>query len=114
MIMNKVIINGRTIVSNGSIHITNSKVIIDGKDETPNAKEINVSIEGNIQKLEIDACNKITVKGEVGKIDLTSGNIDVSGNITGSVKTMNGNIDCQGSIHGDASTMCGNVKSSKK
>lgn len=90
--------------------ISGGRVIVDGKDVTPDAKEITISIEGNVDKLEVDACSKISVTGDVGHVKTLSGDVDVSGNVSGSVQTMSGDVDCGGSISGSVSTMSGDIK----
>jgi hypothetical protein len=109
--MNTVIVNGVTITGGRNITIRNGKVIVDGKDVTPDAKEINVSVNGNVERLEVDACQKITVTGDAGSVKTQSGDVDVTGNIAGAVQTMSGDVDCGGSISGSVSTMSGDIKS---
>ncbi len=105
-----IVINGVTISGGRNITVRNGKVIVDGKDVTPDAKEINISVTGKVDRLEADACSKISVTGDVGSVETMSGNVDVGGNITGSVETMSGDVDCGGSIGGSVSTMSGDVK----
>jgi hypothetical protein len=111
--MNKVTINGVTITGGKSISISNGRVIINGKDVTPDAKEINISVEGNVERLEADVCEKISVTGNAGKISTMSGDVDVQGSVEGSVQTMSGNVDCSGNVGGNVSTMSGDVKHRK-
>lgn len=106
-------INGVT-VSGTSIVVRNGKVIVDGKDVTlADVKEINVTITGNVDKLEVDACQTISVKGDVGNVKTLSGTVTITGDVKGSVQTMSGDVDCEGSITGSISTMSGNVKHRK-
>lgn len=107
--MNTVTINGVTISHSGSISVINGKVIVDGKDVTPNAKEINISVDGPIEKLEVDACTKLSVVGNVGNVKTVSGGVDITGNVTGSVSCVSGRVDC-GNIGGSVSTVSGAVK----
>ncbi len=111
--MNRTVINGATITGGRSINIRNGRVIVDGKDVTPDAKEINITVSGNVDKLEADACQKISVTGDVGSIKTMSGDVDVAGNVQGSVSTMSGDIDCGESIGGSVSTMSGDIKHRK-
>jgi hypothetical protein len=92
-----------------SITIINGKVFIDGKDVTPDAKEISISVEGNIENLEVDHAKAITIKGDVNKVKTGSGDISC-GNITGGAQTGSGDIDC-GVINGDVQTGSGDVNS---
>jgi hypothetical protein len=104
--------NGK-IFTGRSITITNGKVIIDGKDVTTEAKEINIVVEGSLDKLEVDYCNTITVKEVVKSVKTQAGDVIVQGNIGGDVKTMSGSVECEGSIAGDVSTMSGSIRSRK-
>ena len=106
--MSTISINGNTYSGN-SIVVTNGKVIINGKDVTPESKEINITVEGNIDELKVDACNKVSVNGNVSNLKTQSGDVDVTGDVTGSVQTMSGDVDC-GTVGGSISTMSGDVK----
>lgn len=106
--MSKFSINGNIYSANGIV-ITNGKIIINGKDVTPDGKEINISIEGNIDELKVDACSKVSVIGSVKNIATKSGDVEVTGDVDGSIQTMSGNVDC-GHVQGSISTMSGSVK----
>lgn len=101
-------INGKTFFGK-SISINNNKIIIDGKDVTPDSKEISIKVEGNIEKLSVDACNQVTVTGDVGKINTMSGDVDVTGNVTGNIETMSGDVHC-GNVGGKIKTMTGDIR----
>lgn len=101
-------INGNTF-SGSNIIVTNGKVIINGKDVTPDSKEINISVVGNIEQLKVDACNKVYVEGNVQSISTQSGDVEVSGDVDGSISTMSGDVDC-GHVKGSVSTMSGDIK----
>jgi hypothetical protein len=90
-----------------SITIINGKVIIDGKDVTPDSKEITISVDGNLDNLEVDHANTIIIKGDVNKVRSGSGDVSC-GNITGGTQTGSGDIDC-GIITGDVQTGSGDV-----
>lgn len=106
--MNTISINGNTY-SGSNIVVTNGKVIINGKDVTPDSKEINISVEGHIDELKIDACNKVSVVGSVKSLATQSGDVEVVGDVDGNIKTMSGDVDC-GMVGGSISTMSGDVK----
>jgi hypothetical protein len=106
--MSTVIINGKTYVGN-SISVTNGKVIVDGKNVTPESKEINIKVEGNIQELKVDACDKIEVAGNVSNIHTQSGDVEVTGDVTGNIQTMSGDVDCA-NVGGSISSMSGDIK----
>lgn len=107
--MNKININGVTITSGRSITITNNRVIIDGKDVTPDAKDIRIEVQGNVGAIEADACSVISVTGDVtGDVSTQSGNVQC-GNVGGNVKTMSGNVRCD-AVAGNVKTMSGDIR----
>ena len=107
--MNTISINGVNISSSGNITVANGKVFVNGKDVTPDSKEINISVVGDIEQLKVDACNKISIEGSVKSISTQSGDVEVTGDVDGSISTMSGDVDC-GHIQGSVSTMSGDVK----
>jgi len=110
---NQIIINGKSYSGGRNISIINNRVIVDGQ-ELPGqeAKEINISITGNVSEIRIDACNKLSVEGNVESVTTTSGDVEC-GNVGGSVKTISGDVRCEGSIGGSVSTISGSIKSKK-
>jgi hypothetical protein len=106
--MSTISINGNTYSGN-SIVVINGKVIVNGNDVTPDSKEINIKVDGNINKLEVDACNKVEITGDVSSIKTQSGDVEITGNVTGSIQTMSGDVDC-GTVEGSISTMSGDIK----
>lgn len=113
--MGVIVINGQRFQYNGSLSIINGRYFVDGKEVrdlselTKDQKEVNITIDGDINKLEVDCCDRIYVKGKVGKIKSTSGDIEVGGDVEGDVQTVSGDINC-GNISGDASTVSGNIR----
>jgi hypothetical protein len=107
--MTTVIINGKTYISTGgSVKVVGNRVIIDGKDATPDAKEIRIEVTGNVEHLSVDVCNSVHVTGSVGKVSTQSGNV-ACGDVNGSVSSEVGNIDC-GDVRGSVSTEVGNIR----
>lgn len=119
----------KTTYTGSNVSIVNGKVYIDGKDVTPDGKEINISVEGNLDKLEVEHCNRIDIKGAVkdirsasgdvniigdvlGSIDTKSGDVEVSGTCSDSIKTISGDINC-GNVSGNISTISGDVRNKK-
>jgi hypothetical protein len=100
-------INGKSF-SGRSIVVTNNKVIIDGVDVTPDSKHIDIVVDGNIDKLDIDMCDNLMVKGNVGTLASTSADVEC-GDVTGSVNTVSGDIEC-GNVGGNVTTTSGDVK----
>jgi len=107
--MPTVTINGVTITAGRSIKIANNRVIIDGEDVTPDAKQITIQVNGNVERLNVDVCEVVTIAGDAVSVQTTSGDINVGGNVGGSVSSVSGDIDC-GSIAGDVSTVSGDIK----
>jgi hypothetical protein len=106
--MTTVIINGATYISSGgSVTVVGNRVIIDGKDMTPDAKEIRIEVTGNVESLSVDACNTVHVNGSAGDVSTQSGDV-TCGDVKGSVSTMSGDIRC-GSVGGNAKTMSGDI-----
>jgi hypothetical protein len=106
--MSTITINGKTFSGN-YIVVTNGKVFVNGEDVTPDSKEINISVEGNIDELKVDACKKVSVNGNVGKVKTTSGDVDITGDVNGGIQTVSGDVDC-GNVAGSISTVSGDVK----
>jgi hypothetical protein len=103
-------------INNNSYHgrnisVINNKVYIDGKDVTPDSKEINISVVGNVGELKVDNCNKITITGDVESIETQSGDVKC-GSVSKSVKTMSGDVEC-GNVGGDIKTMSGDINYKK-
>lgn len=111
--MNKVHINNQTAIRGNNITVSNGRIIVDGKDLTPDSKEINIVVEGDVENLQADICSKITVKGNAGKVISSSGDIEVHGDVSGDVSTSSGDIDAN-IIHGDADTSSGDIKIRKR
>lgn len=111
--MGTVNINGR-VYTGDTIVIKNNKTFIDGKEaDTADAKEINISVTGDIKTIEVDACNKLEVSGNVtGNVKTMSGDVKC-GNVNGSISTMSGDVDCE-EVGGSISTMSGSIKHKKQ
>lgn len=105
---------GRTIIKGGTISITDGKTFVDGKpiDElnaiNTDDKVINITIEGNVERLEVDYCTSIKVTGDAKRIKTSNGDIEIGGNVSGDVHTNMGSITC-GDIEGDCHTNMGSI-----
>lgn len=106
--MTTIRINNSTY-SGSNVVVINGKVIVNGKDVTPDSKEINIIIDGDIDELRVDSCNKVSVTGNVGDIKTQSGDVKIKGDVTGQIQTMSGDVDCL-NVGGSISTMSGDVK----
>jgi hypothetical protein len=104
-----IVINGKKYTGN-NISVTCGRVIIDGKDVSldENDKVINIQVNGNVEKLSVDACEQVTVTGSAGTVSTLSGDVKC-GDVSGSVQTMSGDVKC-GNIAGSVTTMSGDVK----
>jgi hypothetical protein len=106
--MASISINGKVYVGN-SIHISNNRVVIDGIDQTPDSKNINIVVEGNVATLEADVCDTVTVNEHVGSISTQTGDVEVSGNVSGDIKTQTGDVKCE-AVGGNVKTQTGDIK----
>ena len=94
-----------------SITISGNKIIIDGKDVTADhsdSKEISITVNGDLDNLDVDYCKEIAISGNVGKIRSGSGDVTCNG-VTGNVQTGSGDVECE-TITGDVQTGSGDVK----
>lgn len=108
--MNSITINKREYSGDfSSIAIMEGKIIIDGKDCTPDSKNIEVTVNGDIKNLKIGACNSLQITGNVDDLVSISGDVNVAGGC-GSVKTTSGDVDVQENVTGDVQTVSGDVK----
>ena len=110
--MNTITVNGITYHGEGDLVIQNGQVIIGGENVTPESKNINIVVNGNIDKLQVSSCNKIEITGDVDTIKTQSGDVIVKGNVKDSVSTMSGDVTC-GNVGGNIKTMSGDVKYKK-
>jgi len=113
--MSRITINGKTFEIEGSLSMINGvwhdgagRVIdMNNLDGLKEAKIINITIEGNVDRLKVDGSNTITVNGNVGKVHTGSGDITCK-DIDGDAQTGSGDIRCE-TIEGDAQTGSGNI-----
>jgi hypothetical protein len=106
--MSRININGVTYTGNNII-VKNNKVIINGNDVTSDTKIINITVEGNLEEISADYCEKIIINGNVGIVTTMSGNIECNKDILGNVRVTSGDIDCE-NIGGNVETVSGDVK----
>lgn len=95
--------------SGRSIVIKDGKVIVDGKDVTPDSKEVNISVIGDLENLEVDYAKSIGITGNVNKVRSGSGDVNCE-RVGGDVQTGSGDVECS-YINGDVNTGSGDVKS---
>lgn len=95
-------------IEGNSISIINNKIFVDGKEIETEEKVINIIVEGNLDKLEVDCCNSIKVNGVTKDIEVSNGNIAISGDVKGNVNNINGNIIAK-VINGNCKTINGDI-----
>lgn len=106
--MRSITINGKRInVAGRNVSIRNDRVIVDGKDVTPDSREIHIHVDGDVERLEADVAHSIEVSGAAGCVVTQSGDVDC-GEVKGNVSTMSGDIDCE-AVDGDVATMSGDI-----
>lgn len=113
----RIITGAKTIVNRNGQTFVDGKLIEELDVKKFPDKEINIYITGDIEKLEVDYCNKVQVDGSVKKLQTASGDVDVKGNVTGGIQTASGDIEVSGNVDGDVKTAsgdvdCGNVSGS--
>lgn len=104
-------VNGKSYTGN-NICVNGNKIIIDGEELKTDSKTINISINGNTDKISVDQCDKITVTGHVNDLKTMSGDVEITGDVKGSVKTMSGDVYC-GDIAGSITTISGDIRYKK-
>lgn len=108
--------NGKTCVinSNSNVSIINGRVLIDGKpveefdSEKKEEKVVNITIEGNVERIEVDVCETIKVTGDCKRVHTQNGSIEIGGNVSGDVHANMGSITC-GNVEGDCHTNMGSI-----
>ena len=108
--MAQITINGVSIRSGQNITIRNNRVIVDGEDVTPDAKEISIAVTGDVERLEASGCTSVEVSGNAGSISSKAGDVQVGGDVAGGIHSKAGNVDIDGSVGGDVSVTAGNIR----
>ncbi len=110
--MNTINVNGKTFhVPNArSISVVNDKIYVDGKlfnTEEDDSKKINIVIDGNVDSISVESCDKIEIIGDVNCHLEAGGSVTVGGSVYkdvqagGSLKCgdIGGNVNCMGSVN---------------
>lgn len=101
-------INGDLVIGSGrNLVIKGGRVFVDGKDVTPESQNISITIEGSVDKIDVDACDSININGDASNVKTMSGNVKCN-DVKGNVSTMSGGVVC-GRVKGYMSTMSGNI-----
>lgn len=103
-------INGRKLDFTGrnNISVINGEVIINGKKIEVPEKEINIFVEGDVDVLNVDTCNKIEIKQNVNTLTTVSSKVDIQGDVKGNVQSTSGDVKCN-NVLADVKTVSGNV-----
>lgn len=117
-------INGQTL-SGKNITIRGGTIIIDDETITIDEKEINISINGNVEKLDVGSCKQIDISGDVKSVKTasgsvvikkdaehvttSSGSVSITGSVKGSVGTVSGSVKVGGTVQGDVKTVSGSI-----
>ena len=99
---------GNINIKGDNVSIINNKIFVDGKEIGTEEKEINIIVEGNLDKLEVDCCNSIKVNGVTKDVEVSNGNITISGDVKGNVNNINENIIAK-VINGNCKTTNGDI-----
>ncbi len=107
------IINGKTYKGNNVTITGDNEVIIDGvKQEgfgdSPIAK-FEISIHGNVDKLDASHAKVINVIGDVNNVITHSGNCVISNNVKGNIETHSGDVTVKGNVEGGCETFNGSI-----
>lgn len=108
------VINGRVYknISGRNITIERGQIIVDGKPiedwNDSNEKEINITIEGNVDCLQVQCAGAITVNGDTKSVKTGSGDVTVTGCVKGNIHTGSGDVRC-GNVEEDINTGSGDV-----
>ena len=97
----------------GNISIIGNKVIIDGKDQTPDSKEIKIEVNGDIEELSVDYASEISIKGNVDNVRTSSGDVTINGVVKNNIQTSSGDVEIDGDVTGGINTSSGDVKCGK-
>lgn len=108
----RTVVNGK-VISGSVITIENGRMLVDGKPfedwSESDEKVINITINGNVDTLDVVSCSSITISGDAKKVKTGSGDVSVKGSVSGDVHTGSGNVECK-DVEGDVSTGSGNVR----
>ncbi len=106
---NKITVNSVDIVGGRNVSIINGKVLVDGKDVTPNAKEITIQVIGDVDSLDVDYAQSVSITGNVQSVQTAAADVTIGGGVAGSVQTASGDVDVDGDVQGSVATVSGDV-----
>ena len=98
-------------ISGNNITRVGNKLIVDGQEINLDKPQqiINITINGNVENLDVPVLGTVNIQGDCKSVDITNGSINIQGSVSGDVKTVNGSIKAN-SILGKCSTVNGSIK----
>lgn len=106
----KIIINGQSFVGR-NVSMINSQVVIDGRRvDIGEAKDIRITIEGDLGSLTLDH-GIVNISGNCGDIRVGQGNVNTAADVKGEVHVDQGKVECQ-DVYSDVHVDMGNIKAS--
>lgn len=114
--MGSIVINGKRVNYTGTISFENGRFFLDGKELedleslTKDQKHIEIKVEGDIDRLQVDTCDNLYIEGSCNKVKTVNGEVEIGGNVFGDVESVNGEIEIHGYVSGDVKTVNGNIK----
>lgn len=92
-----------------SISVRGKKIYIDNNEIVVDEKIINITVEGNLDRLEAEVCNDVKINGNVGTVAVSVGEVEITGNVEHDVVTSTGDAKIGGDVRGDVKTMTGDI-----
>ena len=117
--MSQIIINGKVFKYNGRLTVIDNKFFVDGKEITDwesleiDQKHIDIKIEGEVERIQIDTCDNLHINGNCNRVKTVSGDVEVKGNVDGDIETVSGDVEVYGSVSGDVRTVSGDIRHRK-
>ena len=106
----EIIINGMKFFGN-SLEINSNGITINGKKVVDKTSDLQIQVNGNLDKLVVDECDYVEVSGDVKNVKTMSGDVECK-NVTGDVSTVSGDIECK-NIGGNVRTTSGDIDAEK-
>ena len=81
-------------ISGNNIIRVGNKLIVDGQEINLDKPQqiINITINGNVENLDVPVLGTVNIQGDCKSVDITNGSINIQGSVSGDVKTVNGSI----------------------
>lgn len=87
-------INGQELSGNNIIVSGDGTVTVDGVTvESPSNIQIDITVKGEVETLEVSNCNMLTVQGAAGSVTVDQGSVECK-KVHGDVKVDQGKVKC--------------------